>query len=455
VSELAADTHRRFLYRSADALLDDIHALGLEIPWQDDVSPLLEPVHVGDRVLPNRLATHPMEGFDSERNGAPGESALRRYGRFAGGGAGLLWCEATAVVPEGRSNPRQLWLHEGSVAEFRRMVERARRSARESNGADHDPLMILQLTHSGRWSKTADGPRPIVPRHAPTLDGLVGIGDDHPVITDDELDRLQDVFVAAARLAATAGFDGVDVKACHGYLCSELLGCRTREGRYGGALENRARFLLETVARIREEVPRLLVTTRMNVYDGIPLPWGFGVGEGEEDPPRPDLAEPLRVLREMIRLGAPLANITLGVPYTNPHLGRPFNRAVPGSPSAPEHPLVGVARFQTLTGALQAALPDLPLVGTGYSWLRHFFPHVGAAAVKRGAVSIVGVGRMAISYPDFARDLVRNGSLSSRKTCVGCSGCSHLMKAGMPAGCVVRDGDIYQVPPNDEKGGGR
>ncbi len=156
----------------------------------------------------------------------------------------------------------------------------------------------------------------------------------------------------------------------------------------------------------------------------------------------------------MVRLGAPLANITLGIPYTNPHLGRPFNRAVPGAPLPPEHPLVGVARFQALTGALQAALPDLPLVGTGYSWLRHFFPHVGAAAVRQGAVTLVGVGRMAIAYPDFARDLLREGRLDSRKSCVACSGCSHLMRAGIPAGCVVRDGKVYQLPPKDAQGGG-
>ncbi len=295
MSESSADTHRRFLYRNAEALLDDIHALGLEIPWQDDVSPLLEPVRVGAHVLPNRLAIHPMEGFDSEPDGGPGASALRRYGRFGGGGAGLIWCEATAVVPEGRSNPRQLWIHEGNVAAFGRMVEHARRAARERNGSDHAPLLILQLTHSGRWSKSAEGRRPIVPRHAPPLDAVAGIGEDHPLITDDELDRLQDVFVAAAMLAAQAGFDGVDVKACHGYLCSELLGCRTRTGRYGGPLENRSRFLLEIAERIRADVPGLVVTTRMNVFDGIARPWGFGVDGAE--PPKPELTEPVAVLR--------------------------------------------------------------------------------------------------------------------------------------------------------------
>jgi 2,4-dienoyl-CoA reductase-like NADH-dependent reductase (Old Yellow Enzyme family) len=264
------------------------------------------------------------------------------------------------------------------------------------------------------------------------------------------LDRLQDAFVVAARLAASAGFDGVDVKACHGYLGSELLAAFTRPGRYGGPLENRARYLLETVGCIRSEVPSLLATSRINVFDGLPYPFGFGVAR--DDPDEPNLSEPRLVLERLRGLGCEVANITLGVPYCRPHLGRPFNRAVPASPSAPEHPLVGVARHLGLTNRLQRALPELALVGTGYSWLRHFFPYVGAGAVRESRVSIVGLGRMAFAYPDFARDLAEHGTLDPRKSCVGCSGCSELMRDGQPSGCVVRDGDLYHLPrPVDRK----
>jgi 2,4-dienoyl-CoA reductase-like NADH-dependent reductase (Old Yellow Enzyme family) len=273
---------------------------------------------------------------------------------------------------------------------------------------------------------------------------MVGVDETYLTATDEDLDRLQDAFVSAARLASDAGFDGVDVKACHGYLTSELLAAFTREGRYGGAFENRSRFLLETTRRIASEVPDVFCTTRLNAFDGLPFPYGFGVDRDDET--APDLREPRDLLEHLGALGVPLANITLGVPYLKPHLGRPFNRAVPGSPSAPEHPLVGIARFLSVTAGLQETQPDLPLVGTGYSWLRHFFPHVGAAAVRRGRVSIVGLGRMAFAYPDFARDLMEEGAMDPRKSCVGCSGCSELMKAGERSGCVVRDGDIYHLP---------
>jgi len=437
-------SHRRFHYRDAEVLLQDIADLDLDIPWDDNIDPLLNPVNIGSRQLPNRLAVHPMEAVDAEPDGAPGELAVRRYQRYAAGGSGLIWFEATAVVPEGRANPRQFFLHEHNVAAFKRLVTATRSAANEAMGSDHNPTVVLQLTHSGRWSKPDGTPRPIIGHHNPKLDLLVAIDEDHPLISDGELDQLQTAFVSAAKLAAMAGFDGVDVKACHGYLCSELLAAHTRDGRYGGAFENRMRFLLETSRRIREEVPEVFVTSRVNAYDGLPYPYGFGVDGESED--KADLEEPLRLFGQLLTQGFPIANVTLGVPYFRPHLGRPFNRAVPGSPAAPEHPLVGIARFQHVTGRLQSAFPGLPLVGTGYSWLRQFFPCVGAAAVRTGAVSVVGLGRMAFAYPDFAKDLIEHGRLDSRKSCVGCSGCSELMSASIESGCIVRDSELYCLP---------
>jgi len=446
VTEVRRDAHRRFLYRGPEDLQRDIEALGLSIPWSDDFSPLLEPVRVGDRTLPNRLAVHPMEGFDARLDGGPGERAFRRYRRFASGGSGLVWFEATAVMEEARSNPHQLWIHSGNVGDFEALVSKARGAASEAMGSSHKPLFVLQLTHSGRWSRPGEVRKPVIAHHNEMLDGMVGIHPNDEVIADEELGRIQDVFLEAARFAGAAGFDGVDVKACHGYLISELLAAHTREGRYGGPLDNRARFLLETVEKIRTAAPGLMVTSRINVFDGLPHPYGFGVSR--EDADVWDLTEPRAVLSHLQDLGCPMVNVTLGVPYCRPHLGRPFNRSVPGSPSAPEHPLVGIARFQEVTGELQRAVTDLPIVGTGYSWLRQFFPHVGAGAVHEGGVSIVGLGRMAFAYPDFAKDLVDRGYLDGKKVCVGCSGCTQLMKAGMESGCVVRDGDLYQLPRN-------
>jgi 2,4-dienoyl-CoA reductase (NADPH2) len=441
--------HRRFRYRDSAALRREIDGLGLPIPWDDDTGVLLTPLAIGSKVLANRLAVHPMEAFDAGPDGSPGEMALRRYGRYASGGAGVIWFEATAVVAEGRSNPRQFCLHDASAGAFERLVAAARHTASESWGKQHNPLLILQLTHSGRWSRPDGTPRPVIAHRNPVLDPLTGIADDHEPITDDELEVLQHEFVRAARLAAAAGFDGVDIKACHGYLCSELLAAFTRRGRYGGSLENRTRFLLEILRRVKAEVPHLIVTSRFNAYDGVRHPYGFGVDRHDAD--RPDLTEPLALLGEIRAAGSPIANVSMGVPYHRPYLGRPFDRPVPGDVRSPEHPLVGVARLLEVTAILQRALPDIPLVGTGYSWLRHWFPHVAAAVLRTGGVSVVGVGRMAFAYPDFVRDLVERGSLDPRKTCIACSGCTQLMRAGDSTGCVIRDSEFYQVPGTRRK----
>src|SRR5512143_2924636 len=123
--------HEPFQLQSLDQLRQRIGELALALDVTEDLSPLLDPLQVGRYALPNRMVVLPMEGCDGTAEGAPDELTFRRYRRFAGGGAGLLWVEATAVVPEGRANPRQLWLNERSVDGFARMVEETHRAARE------------------------------------------------------------------------------------------------------------------------------------------------------------------------------------------------------------------------------------------------------------------------------------------------------------------------------------
>jgi NADPH-dependent glutamate synthase beta subunit-like oxidoreductase/2,4-dienoyl-CoA reductase-like NADH-dependent reductase (Old Yellow Enzyme family) len=426
--------HEVFHFHSLSELRDRIEELGLELEVAEDVSPLLDPVRVGDITLPNRLVILPMEGCDGRDDGSPDELTYRRYRRFAAGGAGLLWFEATAVVPEGRANPRQLWIHRGNVGAFADLVEQTRKAA-----PDH-PLLILQLTHSGRYSRPGRAPRPIIAHHSQYLDPCHHLPPDYPLISDEELERLEDAYVEAARCAQDAGFDGVDIKACHRYLVSELLASHTRENsRYGGSFENRSRFLRQVVDKVRARAPGLLVTTRMNAYDAMAYPYGFGVNP--EDVSRPDLREPIELVR---RLNAPLVNITVGNPYYNPHVNRPFDLPVAGAPVPPEHPLEGVARFVEIVRRIQREVPGTAAAGGGYSWLRQFFPHAAAAAVRSGSVTLVGAGRMGFAYPDFPRDLAERGRLDPEKVCVACSACTQIMRDGGRTGCVPRDAAIYE-----------
>ncbi|HZP56640.1 MAG TPA: NADH:flavin oxidoreductase [Dehalococcoidia bacterium] len=445
-----------FRYRELDELRADIAARGVGVPLADELAPLAGPARVGRRALANRMAVHPMEGCDGNPGGTPGELTVRRWRRFAEGGAALLWGEATAVVPEGRANPRQLVVSRETLPELRRLVAETRAARRAAWGTDDGFLIGMQLTHSGRWSH----PAPIIARHGAALDALKHT-EDVPAIDDAALEALEQRFVEAAALAREAGFDFVDVKQCHTYLLNELLGARERPGRYGGTFENRTRFVRNVFEGIRARLgDDLLLATRLNVFDGVPwrreasgagapapreAPYAGAWGARPDAPETPALEEPLRLIAELRARGLALLNVTMGSPYFNPHLGRPFERAPVDGYAAPEHPLDGVARHFALTSAVQRAQPDLPVIGTGYSWLRHFAAHAGAANVAAGDVTLFALGRGAIAYPRFAADVLEGRGMRRDESCLGVSYCTALMRAKdhplgqRPAGCVPRD----------------
>ena len=433
--------HDTFKFVSAAELLAKAGNLGVEIPYTEDLSPLWRPIEIAGRRVPNRLATQPMEGCDADESGTPSELSFRRYQRFAAGGSGLVWFEATAVANDAKSNPRQLCLNTANVGVFARLVEAARQAAREKMGPAHRPLCILQLTHPGRYCRRDGQPSPIIAQHNAILDAVQKLPADYPLITDAELDRLQDAFVRAAELASQAGFDGVDIKACHGYLVSELLAAHQRPGKYGGTLESRARFLLETIQRIRTRLPELIVTSRISAYDGLPHPYGFGGDPGNADPA--GFNETLNLAAQLHELGCPLLNVSIGNPYYQPHIGRPYDKPVVGQSPPDEHPLVGVARLLRIVGALQQGSPNLPIIGTGYSWLRQYFPNVGAAILQGAKATFIGIGRLALAYPECVRDLAASGKLDPKKMCVACSSCTQIMRDGGRAGCIVRDQELY------------
>lgn len=436
--------------------IEDLKRLGEELNAPvdaiEDVSILAEPVRVGDLTLPNALAVHPMEGCDGDSQGRPEALTFRRYQRFAAGGAGLIWAEAIAVAPEGRANPRQLWLNADSKERFAALLKRAREAA-QRNGRDHNPVIVAQLTHSGRYSKPRGPAHPLIgqrdpyrdplkPRVRPDKNVVSALPADWPLVTDAYLDELQQAYVMAARMAFDVGFDAVDVKSCHGYLINELLACRQREGRYGGSFENRTRFLLNVVDRIHNELGAdKPVFVRLGIYDAIPFPYGWGVDA--KDYATPDLTEPKMLIDLLRRRGVKMINVTIANPYYNPHFGRPFNEPVTGGYASPEHPLVGVSRLIRLTGEIQRTFDDVAVVGTGYSWLRTLMPHVAAATKAAGKVTVIGAGRLAFAYPDFARDIVRKAKLSPEKVCVACSACTQIMRDGGKTGCVVRDNAVY------------
>lgn len=425
---------KRKIYTTLDEFHEQNNALGTALPFSEDLSVLAQPLTVGSRTIPNRLACQAMEGCDGTATGEPDELTMRRYGRFARGGAGLLWFEATAVLEEGRANPRQLYIHEGNLDAFKSAVEQIKEEGIRANGKE--PVVIMQATHSGRYSKPHGKPEPLIAYNNPIFEGENPI-DASRIVTDDYIDLVKEKLIGGAMLAEKAGFDGVDMKCCHRYLNSELLSAFNRPGKYGGSLENRTRLLRESILGALENCGKdFIVTSRMNVYDGFPRPYGFGVGEEGIDF---DPTEPIWVLEQLRDYGVKMLNITMGNPYFNPHVNRPFTM---GGYTPEEHPLVGVARMLLGTAKLKKAVPEMKILCSALSYLGVAAPNVTAALIQEGGIDLCGYGRQTFAYPDFANDIL-NGGLQKDKLCICCSKCTEIMRAGSTPGCVIRDQEVY------------
>jgi 2,4-dienoyl-CoA reductase-like NADH-dependent reductase (Old Yellow Enzyme family) len=460
---------RYFKFHTVEELEAECGRLGLGLRFSPDLGPLFRPVQVGPLRAGNALCIQPMEGCDGTLDGRPDTLTFRRYQRFGAGGAKLIWGEATAVVEEGRANPRQLVLNEQTAPDFAKMLHECRQAHRAANGSDDELIVGLQLTHSGRYSYR----RPLLAFHDPLLDPRTVVDkatgrtadSDYPLLDDDYLKCLVDRYTAASRLAYQLGFQFVDVKQCHRYLLSELLAAKTRPGPFGGTLENRTRLARDIVASVRAEVPKLVIASRLNVYDGIPYrkgtvgdagepcPWRAPIlsawGTSENDPFEPDLTEPAWWIGEMARLGVALVNVSMGNPYATPHVIRPFEYPPPDGYETPEHPLIGVDRHFRLAGQLQERFPHLPLVGSGYSYLQEYLFQAGAANVRDGRITFVGVGRAALPQPDFVLQLQTEGRLDRKRICRTFSYCTALMRAKhddqgqFPTGCPPFDKEVY------------
>ncbi len=432
------EAYRRFKFDSFEDLKKELSRLGIELPLAEDTGMLQQPLRIGKNSVSNRLVIHPMEGCDGDSRGRPTELTHRRYRRFATGGAGLLWFEATAVVEQGRANPRQLLITGDTIKELAALFQETLDAAVGKNGTGGKPYTVVQLTHSGRHSRPVSKAQPIIAAVNPYLgDEKQAAGN---IITDAQLEALEDKYVEAAVMAAQIGFNAVDIKSCHGYLISELLSAHTRQGPYGGSFENRTRFLLNIVDKVYKKLSgKIDIAVRMNGYDGMPYPYGWGVSR--EDHRRVDLSEPIRLVEQLQQKGVRLINVSAGSPYYNPHVGRPYD----SGPYIPrENQLYAIERMLNIARKIQAAVPQTAIVATGLSWLREFAAAVAAGGVAGGWFQLAGFGRQSFAYPDFAQDIINTGKMQRQKCCIACGKCTELMRLDGVTGCVIRDAEVYR-----------
>ena len=449
-------------------------ALGVELELDDGLlsgasSPLAQPYCLPDGfVIGNRFCVQPMEGWDGTSDGKPTELTFRRWRSFGRSGGKLIWGgEAVAVRHDGRANPHQLLINEANLpalADLRLALVEVHVGR---FGRSDDLLVGLQLTHSGRFARPnrKDRSEPRILYHHPLLDRKFNIPADHPVLTDEEIEAIIARFVDAAAGAQRAGFDFVDVKHCHGYLGHEFLSAHTRPGPFGGSLENRTRFLRQVVTGIRQRAPNLRVGVRLSAFDTPPFrPGDDGVGVPEEtpqpypfafgaDPTAPlqiNLDEPKRFLALLEELGVGLVNLSAGTPYINPHVIRPALFPPSDGYQPPEDPLVGVARHVGVCATLKHHFPGLLIVGSAYSYLQEWLPHVAQYNVRTGRVDFVGLGRMMLAYPELPADVLTGQPLNRKRICRTFSDCTTAPRHGLVSGCYPLDPFYKQLSENEQ-----
>jgi 2,4-dienoyl-CoA reductase-like NADH-dependent reductase (Old Yellow Enzyme family) len=464
------------------AFREHVQSLGLDLRCDDDLatgdqSPLTQPVSgviINGKTIGNRWAIHPMEGWDATTDGEPTEEVVRRWHRFGVSGAKLIYGgEAMAVRPDGRANPNQLIIQKGREKSLSSLVSTLTQAHEEHYGNTDDLVIGFQLTHSGRFCRPNEKSRwesRIAYRH-PILDKKFHVTSDDQILSDDDVRALIAKYVEAAAVARDAGADYVDIKHCHGYLLHEFLGAHTRPGNYGGSFENRTRILREIIEGICASGNSIDIGVRLSAFDFVPfrpdpelsvpgklgpgipepydhcLPYRYGFGINPDNPLEYDLTETFQFVDLCVSLGVKILNVSAGSPYYNPHMQRPA--AYPPSDGyQPAHdPLIDVERQIQVVRQIKAKTPSsLAVVGTAYSYLQEYLPHVAQHNVREGWTDMVGLGRMTLSYPDILADATTKGSLTPRAICRTFSDCTTAPRNGLISGCYPLD-EYYKEKP--------
>ncbi len=390
-----------------------------------------------------------MEGWDGTTDGRPTDLVRRRWARFGSSGCGLVWGEATAVRPDGRANPNQLVIDETTVDDI---------AALRSLLAP-DQVAGLQLTHSGRYARPDGQPAPRTAYRHPLLDERVGAGR-RGGAQRRRARRAGRRYVDGAVLARQAGFDFVDIKHCHGYLLHELLSGYDRPGRYGGDLAGRTRFLRTVVDGIRARRPDLAIAVRLSLFDLVPFSAGAdGVGVPETDGSYPyafggdgtglgiDLTEthaaarPPRTARRRARRrdgrepvlqpARPAAGVLPPVRRL-PAARGPARRRRPPARSHRRDRRARIRASPSSAPATRTCRSGCP------TWPRPSSPSGGA--------SMVGLGRMVLSYPELAADVLAGRPLRPRSVCRTFSDCTTAPRNGLVSGCFPLD-PFYKEHP--------
>ncbi|MFD9437785.1 FAD-dependent oxidoreductase [Streptomyces sp. NPDC060006] len=351
---------------------------------------LLNPLDLGFTTLPNRVLMGSMHvGLEEAERGF--ERMAEFYAARARGGVGLIVTGGIAPNEAGRPGEGGAKLTTEAEAEQHAGITAA---VHREGGR-----IAMQILHFGRYAYHPDLVAPSA------IQAPIGLYEPH-ALTDDEVEQTIDDYARAARLARRAGYDGVEIMGSEGYLINEFIAARTntRDDRWGGSYENRMRFPVEIVRRVREAVGEdFIIIYRLSMLDLVP-------GGSSLD-------EVITLARAVEAAGATIINTGIGW-----HEARIPTIAT----SVPR------GAYAWVTKKVMGAV-SVPLVTTN----RINTPELAEQLLAEGCADMVSMARPMLADPDFVNK-ARAGRPEAINTCIGCNqACLDHTFSGRITSCLV------------------
>lgn len=330
---------------------------------------IFEPIDLKNNILNNRIVAAPLASSSSKEDGTPSEKSLEIYERFASSGVALIVIEHHAVNLCGRTRPAQFLANSEDVAkQHLQMTEILKRD---------NAICMVQVNHAG--AKIADpavfdmeGYRSLSPSGVSVGNHWDKLGCKPEVMTRSEIKKTAEDFISAAvRMVKTAGYDGIQIHASHGFLLGQFLSPLTnrRDDEYGGTDAKRARLLYEITDGIRQSLKDIPLSVRLGVADYLP----------GENPNGLSIGDTVPVARELVNLGVDMIGITgnlcgFGAERKDSAYFAPYAERIKGS--------VGSSALVECTGGIK----DL---------------NTADKLLRDGVCDLVGVGRLMLKDPGF------------------------------------------------------
>ena len=348
------------------------------------MSAVNDPITINKTIVKNRITMAPTVKFDyAGEDGKVTEKHISHYTERAEGGCGLICVEATAVTPGGRFGKIHMGLWEDAQIEGHKAITTACHK--------HGCVMLIQLNHTGITSNPECG-EAVGPSAVPTRDETVFSRE----MTVDEIKKMQNSYLESAVRAQKAGYDGVQLHGCHGYLINQFVSKKTnlREDEYGGTVENRARFAAEIIRMIREKCGEDFIIS-------IRTP---GV--------EPDVKTAILVAEEYVKAGCDYLQVSTGIEWDDPTV-------VPDEDHYNWICSLGVRFHEHFKGRIPVSAVNT--INT---------PEKVRYLIENDLTDTVDLGRAVLADPGFAKATLEG---TEYKKCFGCKSCQY--GPGMPHKC--------------------